>query len=106
MGLFLTPMRSGAAKSHGDSRSRWQIRSKPQDSRFEIVRLINEKRLKCPVARHGEPLVEGSKGELPPWSQRGVHAPREKGRSEPMFFSAPLRVRAGLKRRRRWPGHS
>ena len=31
---------------------------------------------------------EGSKGESPPLSQRGVHAPREKGRSEPLTSGA------------------
>jgi hypothetical protein len=42
-----------------------------------------DERLISPMARHREPLVEGSKGEPPPWSKGGVSCPareREAGR--------------------------
>jgi len=43
-----------------------------------------------PVACHGEPLVEGSKGEPPPWSQGGVSCPPEKGRQGDRVFPVPV----------------
>ncbi len=42
---------------------------------------FDERRL-CPVACHGEPLVEGSKGEPPPWSKGGVACPAREGEAE------------------------